>query len=180
MMFLRNINTENMLVSIVYGFTFGVAYFLGIKFVDNVFVVNQQRYVTYFEKCMDDQKRSKKCYDKVMLELILKSHNNRKQYYKSIINEWKNMMDAKVLHKEKYNHVMHELMNRDMFDFEKMESEQTEYYDNFRKRYLMKKQMENYDKEEYLKALESKKQRVVKKEFELQQELAIKKLFDKL
>ena len=180
MTFLKTVSVENMLVGLVYGFSFGMAFTLGMKFVDNVYSVNHDRYRSCMEKRMNDRKKCKNVYDRVMMELELKATNDKKMYYRYIIKEWVSMMESKKMHKEKYNHVMHELMNRDTFDFEKMEVEQTEYYDKYRKKYLLSKQMEDYDRQEYLKAKEYRKNLKLKKEKELQQQNKIKELFDKI
>lgn len=177
MTFLKSISADNMLIGLVYGFSFGMAFVLGMKFVDNVYSVNSE---TFMQKVMNERRGCKKSYDQVMMELVLKSNNDKKKYYRHIIREWMAMMESKKIHKQKYNHVMHELMNRDTFDFEKMESEQAEYYDKYRNSYLLSKQMEDYDKLEYLKAKEYRMRMKLKKQEELQQQRKIKDLFDKI
>lgn len=82
---MKYITTENMLVGIVYGFSFGIAYALGIKFTNTIFSKNnlsnyhpKQLYMTHRKKLTKSDilfheyikwKQSKNNYSKVLEEL---------------------------------------------------------------------------------------------------------------
>jgi hypothetical protein len=79
---MKYVITENMLVGIVYGFSFGIAYTLGVKFANTIFFNNNLIYNHSKQVCLTHRKKLTK--SDVLLNEYVKWKQSKKNYTKVI------------------------------------------------------------------------------------------------